>query len=246
MAVFFLLCANIVYILYMLIMCLLYGLCVPWVIVAFYKTRGKRLDDAMRFNNLLFGHYITRISWPLLRVRRLGLEHLPGRGPCIIVVNHRSFVDIFLCGLIPLPQIIVIVRSWPFRLWPLGWFMRQARYVDIEKTPKERLLGDWGRELVGRGCSFLFFPEGHRSRDGRLQRFRSGAFMMAAGHNLPLVPLCLSGSEQVTRGGGRLLHSARITLEFLPAIHPAAFPEEDRAQILRREVEKVFRNYFKE
>ena len=239
-------CFNAVYLPYLLIMSLLFCLFVSLPALTWNWARGGRLADAMRVSNRRFGLFILRLSATLLRVRRLGLENVPGPGPCVFVLNHRSFADIFVCALIPRPQTVVFVRSWPFRLWPIGWFMRSAQYVDIEREPLERWIERRGRELCRRGCSFLFFPEGHRSRDGRLQRFRAGAFTVAAELNLPVAPVCLSGTEAITRGGGWLIHPARITLEILPAVQPAALPPEGRALALRKEVERIFRQYFHE
>jgi len=238
-------CLNVVYVPYLLIVALSFGLFASMPALAWNWARGGRLGDTMRLNNQRFGAFILRMSGGLLRIRRRGLENMRGPGPCVIVVNHRSFADIFFCGLIPKSQIVVFVRSWPFRLWPLGWFMRAAEYVDLEREPLERWLERRGRELCARGVSFLFFPEGHRSRDGRLQRFRAGAFIVADALNLPLAPVCLSGTEAITRGGG-LIHPARITLEVLPAVQPDTLPAEGRALALRKEVERIYREYYHE
>jgi 1-acyl-sn-glycerol-3-phosphate acyltransferase len=124
--------------------------------------------------------------------------------------------------------------------------MRMANYIDIERTHLDRPLGGLGGGLVARGCSFLFFPEGHRSRNGRLQRFRSGAFWVAAEYGLPIVPICLSGTERITAGRWPLLHPALVTMEALAPVQPSSFPPDNRALLMKREVENVFRKYFGE
>lgn len=242
-----LLCLNAFYLVLLPAAALLYGLIFTGPLLAAHLLGGRRFEDAIRVNNRLFGAFLIRMAWPLIRARRLGLENIPpDLRPCVIVLNHRSFADIFFCGLLPFAQLVVLVRAWPFRLWPFGWFMRRARYINIEQTPMGQLTGQIAPELARRGVSFAVFPEGHRSRDGRLQRFHGGAFLLAAEQNLPILPACLSGTERLTGGRWPLLRPARVTLEFLPLVYPGSFPEEKRALRLKRTVEGMFKTYFGE
>ncbi|MGB2984502.1 MAG: lysophospholipid acyltransferase family protein [Phycisphaerae bacterium] len=207
----------------------------------FLLLRRGSLEDAWRLHNWRFGAYMIRLFWPMIRVRRRGLEHVPSDVPVMVVANHRSFFDIFFFGLVPRRNITTLVRSWPFRLPVLGWFMRAAGYVDIERLSFDDVVATVER-LAARGVSSLCFPEGHRSPDGRLQRFRSGAFRMAAACNLPVVPVCMTGTEQLFKPGCcSPIKPVHVDIEIMPAVNPASFPCEHRALKLRRHVERAFR-----
>jgi 1-acyl-sn-glycerol-3-phosphate acyltransferase len=237
---------HVFYVPYLLALTLLYFFLFFPAIVAGYCLIGRdRLDDAMRRMSQYYGRYLLRLSWPWIRVRTTGFERFPAREACVVVCNHRCYLDIFFSALVPRTNLLVAVRSWPLRIPFMGWFMRRARYLDVETISMESVLSDSDTQ-IGRGVSYLFFPEGHRSRDGRLQRFRSGAFLIAARNNLPVVPCCIEGTERVAPYGRLLPRSSEVRIEILEPVRPDAFPEEKRALLLRRHVENVFRAHLGE
>ncbi|HNY26935.1 MAG TPA: lysophospholipid acyltransferase family protein [Candidatus Sumerlaeota bacterium] len=234
------------YVPYLLALTLLYFFLFFPAIVAGYCLIGRdHLDDAMRRMAQFYGRYLLRLSWPWIRLRTVGFERFPSGGPCVVVCNHRCYLDIFFSALIPQTNLLVAVRSWPLRIPFMGWFMRRAGYLDVETLSMDTLLSH-SEAMIKRGVSYLFFPEGHRSRDGRLQRFRSGAFRIAAQNNLPVVPFCIEGTEKVAPYGRLLPRPAEVRIEILDPIRPDTFPEEKRALLLRRHVENVFRAHLGE
>ena len=218
----------------------------PLIILTFMVFQGRRLDDAMRCSNRLYGSLLVRISWPLIRIKCEGRKNINDNLPCVIIVNHRSTADIFLSAFFTPGNTAVFVRSWPFKLWFIGWFMRRAGYIDVEKMSPNTFFKEEGRELYERGVTFLFFPEGHRSRDGRLQPFRSGAFMTAIEFNMPVVPVCMTGTEKFLSMNDPLIRPARINIDILPAVHPSSFPEERRVVKLKKHVESLVREHLHE
>lgn len=237
---------NLFYCCYFPLLSILYELCAGVPLLIYWSLRGIPLGAAARRHNELYGRWVVRGSWPILRITVRGMERIPLDRPVVMVANHRSFADIFFCAFVPLHNFVVMVRSWPFRIPVLGRFMRLARYVDLERTPMAEVLDRLAPEYLAEGTSFLFFPEGHRSRDGRLQVFRSGAFRLAARYNLPVAPLCLQGTERLTRPPWPLLRPAHITIEALPLVDPSTLPEENRAMKLKRAVEDLYRAHLGE
>lgn len=213
-------------------------------LVAWYLIHGRPFDSATRVYNQHFGRVVVGASWPLVRVWRRGFENMPDR-PCLIVINHRSFCDILLCSLLPYQRCVVFVRSWPFRMWPLGYFMRMAGYKDIESMSIEELIEGDGRRHLALGENFLFFPEGHRSRTGRLQRFRLGAFVMASRYGLPVVPVCISGTERLMRRRP-WVSPIRVTMTMLPPVESVDFDGKDGPIRLRNHVQQIYRDFFGE
>jgi len=239
-------------------------------LTVFLLLKMGRVDDAFRLHNTCYGAYMVRMFWPFVRVERSSLEHArrPHRGdvgalagertayaenlkkraapePVMMVTNHRSLFDIFFFGLTLRPNTVALVRPWPFAIPVLGWFMRRAGYIDIERMPFEEAV-ERVRALSRRGVSCLCFAEGHRSRDGRLQRFRSGAFRLAVECNLPVLPVCLTGTERLCAPGSHQFRPARVVMKFFPEIDPASFSAHKRALRLRRHVEDIFREYLGE
>jgi 1-acyl-sn-glycerol-3-phosphate acyltransferase len=208
------------------------------------KKKG-RVDDFFRIHNWMYGRFLVKGSWPYIRHKVIGEENVPKEGPYIIVLNHRSFLDIFFSALSPVPNQMVIVRNWVFKLILFGWSMRLAKYPNIDETPLHKLR-EIGRQLAERNVSFQFYPEGHRSRDGKLRRFRTGAFMIAADNNLPIVPIVMIGTNDFGSYKFPYFKPAKITMDILEPVWPQEFDKEQRALKLRKHVEKLYREYFGE
>ena len=225
---------------------IIYVLCFPFLMLVLGVREKGQWDSCFRINNALYGGVVCLASWPYIRFKRRGAVLARGCAPCVVVTNHRHFADIFLFGLLPFYNIAVMVRTWPFSLFILGYFMRWGGYLDIEKNTLEEL-SETMAEYLRRGASFLFFPEAHRSRDAKLRRFQSGAFRTAAKHNLKVVPVCVTGMEQLKwPETGHLFRPIKIIVEIMPPVDPATFPAEKRALLTRRCVEGTFREYFGE
>jgi len=231
---------NVICLVHAVLLTLVFELFFICFLPVFLLTGKGKLDDAGRYHNGYYGAFMVRLFWPIVRVRRWGMHHLPTAGPVMMVTNHRSLFDIFFFGLTLQPNVSVLVRSWPFRLAVLGRFMRGAGYIDTEGLSFDSIL-EKVRSLAARGVSSLCFVEGHRSRDGRLQRFRSGAFRLAVECNLPVLPICITGTERLCAPGSCLLQPAGVDFEVLPPVDTTSFPVEKRALKLRRHVENVFR-----
>lgn len=143
--------------------------------------------------------------------------------PCILVINHLSFLDTYFVSKLPFFDITITIRNWPFKMFWYALFMRIAGYLNLEQQTWEESLEAAKRELDA-GRSILFFPEGHRSRDGQLGRFYSGAFKVATKTGVPLVPLCITGTDVLLPAGRRWLRPADIRMRMLSPVDPADFP----------------------
>jgi 1-acyl-sn-glycerol-3-phosphate acyltransferase len=155
-----------------------------------------------------FAHRCARLwSWLILkttgvRVRVTGLERLtPGR-TYVFVSNHQSIYDIpVIFDALPY-QLRIIAKaslgSFPF----LGWHLRRTGHllVDRRKPDHAGILRRW-RELLAQGLSLIIFPEGTRSPDGTVGRFKAGSFNLAIEAGLPVVPLSVVGTRHVMPKG---------------------------------------------
>jgi 1-acyl-sn-glycerol-3-phosphate acyltransferase len=170
----------------------------------------------------LYGRGWMAIMSPFVRFGKEGLNPDGLVPPYVIVINHLSFFDFYCMALLPFSNIAAAVRSWPFKMVWYAPFMRLAGYLDVESMDWRRTLRK-GAKTLANGGSVLFFPEGHRSRDGNLQRFFSGPFKLAVETGAKILPLCITGTDTLLPRNRWLMSPATIRLAALPPIDPKDF-----------------------
>jgi 1-acyl-sn-glycerol-3-phosphate acyltransferase len=166
-----------------------------------------------------FAHWCAR-TWSRLilattgvRVHVAGLDRLePGR-TYFFVANHQSIYDIpILFWSLPY-QLRIIAKeslgSVPF----LGWHLRRTGHMLVDRRhPNRARVFGWASRLTSDGLSLIVFPEGTRSRDGRVAPFKGGSFLLALDAGLPVVPLSIVGSRHVMLKGRLAAYPADVTL----------------------------------
>ena len=177
----------------------------------------------IRFFVWIYGRGWLAIIKPFTRFQTKGLRKGDIKPPCIIVPNHLSFFDTFFMGALPFSNVCFAIRSWPFKMAWYAPFMKLARYLDVESRSWEELFEACKRELRS-GATLLFFPEAHRSRDGKLGHFYSGAFKISVAKGIPIIPLCITGTGEMYPPGRWFFKPAKVHLEALPAVAPSEFP----------------------
>ncbi len=191
----------------------------------------------MRHFIWLYGKAWISLMSPFVRFTREASKATHLDEPCIIVVNHLSFFDTYCMGLLPFSNVAFAVRSWPFKMFWYAPFMRLAGYLDLETIGWEGTLR-MSRAILEKGGKILFFPEGHRSRDGRMQRFYSGPFKLAVETNTPILPVCLAGTDVLLPPDRWWLKPATVRLKILPIVSPKDFTGETAHVELRKTVKE--------
>ncbi|UOR02558.1 1-acyl-sn-glycerol-3-phosphate acyltransferase [Leucobacter allii] len=142
---------------------------------------------------------------PLLRLRfrpRIsGAEHVPGRGPVLLASNHLSGIDTILIPSFSPRNVQFLAKASLFSSRLGGWFFRSIGAVPVhrEASTAAQAALDAGREVLAAGNVFAVFPEGSRSRDGRLYRGRGGAAWLALETGAVVVPVGLVGTNRALR-----------------------------------------------
>jgi len=129
------------------------------------------------------------------RIEISGRDYLSHDRVYVIVSNHQSLADIPVISLLRLDA-KWLAKAELFRLPVFGRLMRMAGDVPVERGDRRkaaRALLDCTRYLR-RGCSVMFFPEGTRSRDGKVLPFNDGPFQLAIRERVPVLPLAIEGS----------------------------------------------------
>ena len=139
---------------------------------------------------------------PLWRFRTSGVNITDPRRPYIVVANHQSFVDILLIS--QLPWEMKWLSKEDFFKYPLvGWLMRMAGDIQLVRGSRESIVAamDSCRDRLSKRVSVMIFPEGTRSSDGELQKFKNGAFRLAIETGMPILPLALDGTHPALQKG---------------------------------------------
>jgi 1-acyl-sn-glycerol-3-phosphate acyltransferase len=181
------------------------------------------------------------VANPLWRLRVEGRGRVPWSGPAVLVANHLSLLDILVVYALFRP-FKWVAKAELFRIPIVGWNMALNDYVPIARGDREsvRHMMDHCRRHLARGTPVLLFPEGTRSRDGRLQPFKEGAFRLAREAGCPIVPVIVSGTgEALPKHGLVLRQRMRATVQVLPPISPSATVEETRDAVRAAIVEAL-------
>ncbi|MGH7798681.1 MAG: lysophospholipid acyltransferase family protein [Candidatus Binatia bacterium] len=189
----------------------LFAITVPLAIVTIlsgpFDPHGKRVYRISQ----LWTWFILRLGGISLNVR--GLENIKPGQQYIFMVNHQSNIDI--------PVLIQSVVEFQLRwlakkelLWVpfFGWAMWASKHITVDRANPLAAVKSLKRakERIAAGISIVVFPEGTRSRDGRLLRFKKGGFLLAVQTGTKIVPVTINGSANVLPAGGWRLRSGTI------------------------------------
>ena len=153
-----------------------------------------------------------------LGLTRDGLEHLPRRGPAIVVSNHTSYADAIILGSAAPRPIHFIVLQRMYDLLLIRWFYWGMGTIPVRAEGQDSKGIKRALRLLASGRILGVFPEGSRSADGRLSEPRLGAAMIAALSGAPVVPVHIDGARASLPVGGRFPKPARIHVRFGPPL----------------------------
>jgi 1-acyl-sn-glycerol-3-phosphate acyltransferase len=164
-----------------------------------------------------------------------GRDRIPRGRPVVFMANHQSNCDPPAL-LAVLPNVLVLVKKEFFRVPIIGSGMRLVGFIRVDRKNREQALDAVERGVLAlkAGKSFLVYPEGTRSSDGRLQRFKKGVFVMAVKAGAPIVPISVSGSNKIMPKGKFVIRPGRVRITFHDSIATEGLTTEDRDVIIER------------
>jgi 1-acyl-sn-glycerol-3-phosphate acyltransferase len=181
--------------------------------------------------------------WGLWLARaRTEVEPLPALpdGPLIFACNHESALDIWVAFKVLPRNFRFIAKEELFRLPVFGWYMRLGEHIPVDRGNHARAVQALRRagEAVRGGTSLVVFPEGTRSRDGRILPFKKGPFVVAMEAGVPVVPVAISGSGRVTPKDAIAVVPGTIRVAMGAPVDPRAFADKEAllAEVRRRVV----------
>jgi 1-acyl-sn-glycerol-3-phosphate acyltransferase len=164
-----------------------------------------------------------------VKIRVEGRDRIPA-GVCLFVANHTSSADApAVVGAIP-RRIAALLKESLFK-WPIvGQAFTLAHFIPVNRRNRESAIASVEKAAAAMrlGQSFLIYPEGTRSPDGRLQDFKKGAVVLGIKAGVPIVPVLCSGAQRIMAKRSLVIHPGEILVEFLEPIDASKYKWEER------------------
>lgn len=159
--------------------------------------------------------FISRV-----RVNVEGLENVDPGEPYVYMANHQSMYDILaLLGCLPV-QFRWLAKIELFRIPFFGHAMSRAGYIEIDRSNRRAAFKSIERAAgkIQKGASVIIFPEGSRSKDGKLKPFKKGGFVLALKSKRPIVPVTILGSRSILPKGDLKIQPGKILVKIHPPV----------------------------
>ena len=178
----------------------------------------------------------VRAAW--IKMEITGLENIPQGRSCIFMCNHVSNLDPpVVLPLLP-GRSSVLLKKELMSIPILGTAMRMAKFVPVERGSRRdaaQASVTAAGEALRSGLHILVFPEGTRSRDGRLSAFKKGPFFLAQQTLAPIIPIVVSGTQSMMHKGSSAITPEVAYIQVLPAIESKDYTtREDLMRAVRR------------
>ena len=201
-----------------------------------FDKRRRVVHEISRW--LCFFWWYAPLTW---RRRIEGLENVDKNKPYVIVINHNSMVDIIALYFVRL-NFRWVSKQEVFRIpyiGPMLWMHGDIAIKRGRATESMKKVINDGKMWLGRGVSVAIFPEGTRSKDGEIQRFKGGAFALAKEAGVEILPVVMEGTTKIFKPKSIFFNwKHQLTLKVLPPIS-AEHVAETETSILAQEVQAV-------
>lgn len=200
------------------------------MVLSIFVKSGNPLHKIARF----WGRSILVAS--RIKVTVEGLSGIDPQRPYIFMSNHQSNFDIpVLLGHLAV-QFRWLAKVELFKIPIFGHAMRKAGYINIDRNNRKSAIKslEVAAEKIKNGVSVLIFPEGTRSQDGKIQRFKKGGFVMAIDSGVPIVPVVISGAHAIMTKGKFRVHPGQIRMLIHEPIDTSTYTRETKEALMER------------
>ncbi len=189
-------------------------------------------------------YWLTKlVLTPLLRlffrVRVEGLEHVPKRGPAILASNHVAFCDSLFLPAVLWRRVTYVAKAEYFERWKTAWYFRAIGMIPIKRGSGSAWRGalDAAEEVLAAGRIFGIYPEGSRSKDGRLHRGHTGIARVALRTGAPVIPVGIAGTREAQPIGKLIPRPfSRIAIRIGAPLDFTEFAGRERERVALRHI----------
>jgi len=209
------------------------------IVLSFFVRSGNPLHKIARF----WGKSILVVSGVKVCVK--GLSNIDLSAPYIYMPNHQSNFDIpVLLGHLTV-QFRWLAKMELFKIPIFGRAMRKAGYISIDRYHRESAIESLkvAANKIKNGVSVLIFPEGTRSRDGKIQPFKKGGFVMAIDSGIPIVPVVITGTRAIMPKGRFRVYPGHVSMVIRKPIDTSTYIRETK-EVLMESVRRVICDNF--
>jgi 1-acyl-sn-glycerol-3-phosphate acyltransferase len=177
-----------------------------------------------------------------VRLELRGMENFDREKPYIFMSNHLSLLDGPILFLV-IPRFVrVILKRSVFKFPIIGQAMRAVDFIPVDRKGRhsgKESIQKAARMIREKQVPFLIFPEGTRSRSGKLQRLRRGGFFLALESKTPIVPVSIKGTFSLLPPGTFFAKPGPVHVTFFPPIEVEGDSRKDLPQLISRVEEKI-------
>ncbi len=214
------------------------------VAVALSALSGRR-ENAVHNVARLWARLLLCIAG--VKAEISGLGNILSDKPQIFMANHQSGFDVFIMlKYIPV-QFRWIAKKELFSFPIFGSAMRRAGYISIDRENRAYALRslDEGAEQVRKGKSLMTFPEGTRSRDGKIKPFKKGLFYLAIQSGVPIVPISIAGSREIMQKRSLRIIPGKISIFIDKPIDVCGYDLALRHELIDRVQSVISTNFYR-
>ena len=170
-----------------------------------------------------------------------GKENINNKNSYIVISNHQSQYDIFLIyGWLGL-DIKWVMKKQLRKIPGLGFGSEKVGHIFLDRSSPlaaKKTLAE-AKERLSKGSSVVMFPEGTRSRDGKLLPFKRGAFKLALDLNLPILPLTIKGTKDIMPAKTINIMPGKASLTIHPPIQLDGYTEKNIRELMEKVKETI-------
>ena len=170
-----------------------------------------------------FAYWLCRL---LFKVEFHGAQNVPPEGACLITPNHISYGDPIWITIPIQRRIYYMAWDKPFEIPVLGFIMRAFGAFPVSLEAADLSAQRNALEVLRQGRALVMFPEGGRTRTGKIMPFKMGAFRFALTHGVPIIPVSIKGAEKIWPVGKIFPRPGKLVITYHPPIEVQRVPEE--------------------
>lgn len=198
------------------------------IVLSFFVRSGNPLHKIGRFwgKSILVGSRV--------KVSVKGLSNIDLSAPYIYMANHQSNFDIpVLLGHLAV-QFRWLAKVELFKIPIFGRAMRKVGYISIDRYDRESAFKslDVAANKIKNGVSVLIFPEGTRSRDGKIRPFKKGGFVLAIDSGVPIVPVVITGTRAIMPQGKFRIYPGHVSMVIQKPIDTSVYTRETKEALM--------------